>query len=146
MKDVDKESQTVTTASNRGIESRFSRGTSLKGSSGKSTESPRSSFGRSNTSIKDQAIIEKMNVAELFAEQKYIERIKAAEFEAESLRIQLKVEEAKLCAKVLDEETENENIEERRSDDKKTGFIPHAGMNKTRLCLTKQLQISSVNH
>ena len=143
MKDVDKESQTVTTASNRGIESRFSRGTSLKG---KSTESPRSSFGRSNTSIKDQAIIEKMNVAELFAEQKYIERIKAAEFEAESLRIQLKVEEAKLCAKVLDEETENENIEERRSDDKKTGFIPHAGMNKTRLCLTKQLQISSVNH
>ena len=78
----------------------------------------RSSSDRCNISIKDQAIIEKMKVAELLAEQKYIERRKAAEFEAESLKIQQKVEKAKAPAKLLDEEIDNKNIEERKSDDR----------------------------
>ena len=59
-----------------------------------------------------------MKVAELLAEQKHIERRKAAEFEAESLKIQQKVEKAKAHVKVLDEKIENENIEERKSDDR----------------------------
>ena len=59
-----------------------------------------------------------MKVAELLAEQKYIERRKVAEFEAESLRIQQKVEKAKARVKVPDEEIENENIEERKYDDR----------------------------
>ena len=120
MKDVEKESVEIATAPKRRAASRSSRSTSSKGSSGKSTKSSRSrsSSGRCNTSTKDQAIIEKMKVAELLAEQKYIERRKAAEFEAESLRIQQKVEKAKAHAKVLDEEIENKNIEERMSDDR----------------------------
>ena len=56
-----------------------------------------------------------MKVAELLAEQKYMERRKAAEFEAESLRIQQKVEKAKAHAKMF-EEIENEDIEERTPD------------------------------
>ena len=118
MKDVEKESEAITTASRRRAVSRSSRSISTRGSSGKSTKSSRSSVGRSNTSIKDQAIIKKMKVAELLAEQKYIERRKASELEAESLRFQQKVEKAKACAKVLDEEMENETIVERKSDDK----------------------------
>ena len=49
---------------------------------------------------------------------KYIERRKAAEFVAESLKIQQKVEKAKARAKVLDEEAENEYFKERKSDDR----------------------------
>lgn len=57
-----------------------------------------------------------MKVAELLAEQKYIERRKEAEFEAEPLRIQQKVEKVKACAKML-EEIKNENIEKKKSGD-----------------------------
>ena len=57
-----------------------------------------------------------MRVAELLAEPKYIESRKTAELEAESLKIQQKVEKAKARAKVLHEEIENKNIEERKSD------------------------------
>ena len=116
LKDVEKESEAITAVSRRRAASRTSRSISSRSSSGKSTKSSRSSAGRSNTSIKDQAIIEKMKVAELLAEQKYIKRRKAAELEAESLRIQQKVDKEKAHAKVLDEEIENENIEERKSD------------------------------
>ena len=116
LKDVEKESEAITTASRRRAVS--SRSISSRGSSGESTKSSRTSVGRSNTSIKDQSIIEKKKVAELLAEQKYIERRKAAELEAESLRFQQKVEKPKAHAKVLDEEMENENIEGRKSDDK----------------------------
>ena len=116
LKNVEKESEAIKALSRRRAASRSSRSTLSRGSSGKSTKSSRSSSGRSNTSIKDQAIIEKMNFAGLLAKEKYMERTKTAEFEAESLRIQQKVEKAKNCAKVLDEEVENENIEERKSD------------------------------
>ena len=47
------------------------------------SKSSRSSSGRCNTSIKDQVINEKMKVYELLAEQIYIKRRNAAEFEAE---------------------------------------------------------------
>ena len=80
MKDVEKESEAITSASRR-IASKSSRSASSRGSFYKSTKSSRSSSGRSNTSIKDQGTIEKMKVAELLAEQKYIKRRKAAEFE-----------------------------------------------------------------
>ena len=60
---------------------KVSRSASSRGSFYKNTKSSRSSSGRSNTSIKDQGTIEKMKVAELLAEQKYIKRRKAAEFE-----------------------------------------------------------------
>ena len=116
LKDVEKESEAITTASKRRATSRCSRGTSSKRSSGKTAKSSRSSSGRCNTSIKDQAIIKKMKVAELLAEQKYIERRKAAEYGGESLRIQQKVEKAKARAEVLDEEIKNENTEERKPD------------------------------
>ena len=120
MRDVEKESEEIATVPKRRAASRSSRSTSSKGSSDKSTKSSRSrnSSGRCSTSTKNQAIIEKMKVAELLAEQKYIERRKTAEFEAESLRIQQKVEKAKAHAKVLDEDIENKNIEERMSDDR----------------------------
>ena len=91
LKDVEKESEAITTAWKRRAASGSSRSTPSKGSSGKSNKSLRSrgNSGRCNTSFKDQAIIiEKMKVAELLAEQKHIERRKAAEFEAESLKIQ----------------------------------------------------------
>ena len=116
LKDVERESEAITTAARRRDTSRSSRIISSRNSSGKSTKSSRSTFGRSSTSIKDQAIVEKMKVAELLAEQKYIERRNVSEFEAESLRIQQKVEKAKARAKMLDKEIENENIEERKSD------------------------------
>ena len=87
LKDVERESEAITTASRRRDASRSSRIISSRNSSGKSTKSSRSTFGRSSTSIKDQAIVEKMKVAELLAEQKYIERRNVSEFEAESLRI-----------------------------------------------------------
>ena len=102
MKDVERESEAITTASRRRVASRSSGSISSRDSSGKSTKSSRTTFGRNSTSIKDQAIVEKMKVAELLAEQKYIERRKVSEFEAESLRIQQKVEKAKARAKMLD--------------------------------------------
>ena len=57
-----------------------------------------------------------MKVAELLPRQRYIERRKPAEFEAESLRIRQNMGKEKARAKVLDEEIENENTEERKSD------------------------------
>ena len=65
MKYIEKESEAVTTASRQRTASRSSRSTPSRGSSGKSSKSSRSSSGESKTSIKDQAIIEKMKVAEL---------------------------------------------------------------------------------
>ena len=65
MKDIEKESEAITTASRRRTASRSSRSKSSRGSSGKSSKSSRGSSGGSNTSIKDQAIIEKMKVTEL---------------------------------------------------------------------------------
>ena len=160
MRDVERESEEIATAPKRRAASRSSRSTSSKGSSGKSTKSSRSrnSSGRCNTSTKDQAIIEEMKVAELLSEQKYIKRRKAAELEAESLRIQQKVEKAKAHAKVLDENIENKNIEKRMSDDREnriTKVYEDIPLDKSRvkrgekicfICLTKQLQMSSVNY
>ena len=57
-----------------------------------------------------------MKVVELFPRQRYIERRKPAEFEAESLRIRQNMGKEKARAKVLDEVIENENTEERKSD------------------------------
>ena len=160
LRDVERESEEIATAPKRRSASRSSRSTSSKGSSGKSTKSSRSrnSSGRCNTSTKDQAIIEEMKVAELLSEQKYIKRRKAAELEAESLRIQQKVEKAKAHAKVLDENIENKNIEKRMSDDREnriTKVYEDIPLDKSRvnrgekicfICLTKQLQMSSVNY
>ena len=98
LKDVELE-RIVTHAPSREGSKKGSKASSL--SSSRSLKTRPSSSDRS--SIKDKAINERMKITELKTEHLFMEKKKAAEYEAESIRIQEQVAKAEARAKVLED-------------------------------------------
>ena len=90
-----------------GSSKRSSKSGSSKGSKSSSNSSSRRKHCSYN--IKDQVIKEKMKVAELIAEQTYMEKKKAAEYESKYLEIQQQMAKAQARVKVL-AEAEEESV------------------------------------
>ena len=93
-----------------------SRKSSKSSESKKSSVSSGSRSSGSSTSIKEQAIKEKMRLADLMAEASYMKQKKLQEFIVEELKIKMEIEQAKARAKIMEEEEQKFGEMENQED------------------------------